>query len=153
MLTIVIIMTIIIMGDRIMSKRIYFLLSVIFLTLGALIYALYRPNSQIAVFCDKIVELNSLRQVLVVFENDFIKFYLPDFLWGISLCFSLYAVFLPSLKGAIIISTVAVFCGICWEILQWTDLVGGTGDVLDIMMYFAAGVLTIFISLKKEKEK
>ena len=40
------------MGDIIMSKRIYFLLSVIFLTLGALIYALYRPSSQIAVFCD-----------------------------------------------------------------------------------------------------
>ena len=146
-------MIIIIMGDIIMSKRIYFLLSVIFLTLGALIYALYRPSSQIAVFCDKIIALNSLRQALVVFENDFIKFYLPDFLWGISLCFSLFAVFQPSLKGAIIISVVSVFCGICWEILQWTSLVGGTGDVLDIMMYFAAGAFAIFISIKKEKEK
>lgn len=146
----VIIMTIMVVGDIKMSRRIAFAAaSAASLTIGAIIYVLFRPNSYIAIFVDGIIEIGTLRQALASGSNDFLKFYFPDFLWALSLCFCLYAVFDPKKKGIIISSFVAFFCSVAWELMQFFHLVGGTGDIIDVIMYLSAGICSASLSLKR----
>ncbi|MBE6796932.1 MAG: hypothetical protein E7531_01125 [Ruminococcaceae bacterium] len=133
-----------------MSKRILFILfSALFLLVGATIYVLLRPNTYIAQFIGNLIGLNPLGEV----GCNFLKFYLPDFLWAISLCFALYAIYLPNPKTSIILSVVVFVCGVVWEALQWAGVLGGTGDLLDVIMYLVASMLAVTFNLKKEKTK
>ena len=145
-------MTIIVMGDIKMSRRIIFATaSIASLSVGAIIYVLFRPNSYIAIFVNRIMEIGIPRQALESYSNDFLKFYFPDFLWMLSFCFCLYSLF-DLFKNGIIISTlVAFFCSILWELMQRLDFVSGTGDIIDIIMYLLAGICAVIISFKKEK--
>lgn len=150
MLTIVIIMTIINLGDAFMSKRAcFFLMSLLFLGFGAMIYILFRPNTHIAVICDSIIDLDLFRQSVSIFGCNFLKFYLPDLLWGLSLSLGMYAIFLPNLKQKIVLSVIVLLCGVVWEILQWTGIIGGTGDIIDIIMYLSASILAVIINFKR----
>ena len=150
MLTIVIIMTIITLGDVFMSKRAGFIIiSLLFLGFGAMIYILFRPNTHIAVTCNSIVNLDILRRSVSILGCDFFKFYLPDLLWGLSLSIAMFAIFLPNLKQKIIISVIVFLCGVFWEILQWMGIVSGTGDILDIVMYLVAALFAVMINLKR----
>ena len=154
MLTIVIIVTIIVVGDIYMLRRITFAAaSVASLMIGAIIYVLFRPNSYIAIFVDGIMDMGTLRQFLESSSTDFLKFYFPDFLWTLSLCFCLYAVFGLTKKRIIFFSLVAFFCSVAWEIIQWFSIVSGTGDIIDVIMYLLAGICAASLGLKKEKLK
>lgn len=143
-------MTIMVVGDVRMSRRITFAAASFgSLAVGAIIYVLFRPNSYIAIFVDSMMDIGILRQALATGSNDLLKFYFPDFLWTLSLCFCLYAVFDPMNKGIIISSLVAFFCSAAWELMQLLDLVGGTGDIIDVIMYLLAGICAASLSLKR----
>lgn len=133
-----------------MSKRISFIfLSVLFIVVGALIYVFFRPTTYIAQFIGNLTGLNSFGE----FGSSFLKFYLPDFLWAISLSFGLYAIYLPNIKTSIILSVVVFVYGVLWEVLQVIGVIGGTGDIVDVIMYLVASMLAVTFNLKKEKTK
>ena len=131
-----------------MSKSIYFtVFSAASLLLGGIIYILFRENTYIAGVFDY-SWLEPVRNCISVLSCDFIKYYLPDFLWSLSLCGFLIAIFAPKLVGAIICGATAVLCGTLWEFLQCLGICSGTGDVFDIVMYLAAACVAVIISIK-----
>lgn len=138
------------MGDIKMSRRITFAVtSAASITVGAIIYVLFRPNSYIAIFVDNIVDFGIIRQILADGSNDFLKFYLPDFLWAFSLCFCLYSILDALKNGMIISSLITFFCSVTWEILQLLNFVSGTGDLIDIIMYLLAVICAASLTFKR----
>ena len=92
---------------------------------------------------DRIPEISS-----VFFNNHFC-----DYLWAFSLQSGLFAIFLPCKKKKMIITVIVVLYGSVWELGQRLQIVGGTGDIVDILMYFAGSVTVFFINETKETEK
>lgn len=136
------------------KRRINILLGTMTLVLGFLIYIFFRTNTHIARAFDKIDWIVYIRRQLPGCSNDFIKFYLPDFLWGFSLNCGLMAIYDPRVKGGILCGCIALVSGCIWEILQYIGIVSGTGDVIDIIMYLLASIIHIIINLKeRENEK
>lgn len=139
-----------------MSNRLFYvILCIIFLIIGGSLYLIYRENAYITILFDRFLFLESMGKIADVFENDFFKFYFPDFLWGLSLNFGLFSIFLPKLKGALWCSLIAFLYGMLWETMQKQGVLSGTGDLIDILMYLLASVfaMLIFIMRRKENEK
>ena len=124
------------------------------LSLGAVLYILFRPMSFVAVSLGTNGWLSQLRTWLQPFACNFLRFYLPDMLWAFALSCGLQAI-LASKKWGIVLCGVAAFVsGTIWELLQWLDVVRGTGDWLDMLMYLLAGLASIIFGIKeKEDEK
>ena len=47
---------------------------------------------------------------------------------------------------------IAFFCGVLWELLQLCNVVSGTGDFWDILMYSIAALLATIIKSNKKGE-
>ena len=116
------------------------------LILGGLIYMFLRPGTYIAnIFNRQNVELSG-------WIGNFTKYYLPDFLWGLSLSCCLVAVNNPRVKGAVLCCVVSFLCGFTWELLQTFGVLPGTGDIYDVIMYFLSSALCIIINLKEKEQ-
>ena len=137
-----------------MSKRkLNIILGILALILGFLLYVLFRENVYIAKCFDNFEIVVQIRRCLLPYTSGFLKYYLPDFLWGFSLCCGLQAIYNPGIKGTIVCGCAAFFCGGIWEWLQYRTVVNGTGDVLDIMFYFLACISNIIVNLRREKNE
>ncbi len=127
----------------------YIIHSLTALIIGLAIYILFRRNTYIHSF----LNLTDTVYLNVPFYGDiFIKFQLPDFLWGYSLTMALYAVLLP--KNSRLPFFITIFFGTSFEILQHLHIVSGTFDFLDCIMYFLAALISNIVynrSLKNEK--
>ena len=133
-----------------MSKRgLNILLGAASLTLGGLLYILFRENSYIASFVNGFTLVSKIRQIFRFCACDFLKYYFPDFLWGFSLCCGLMAIYVPAKRGMVICGLAAFLFGCLWELAQYLGIVSGTGDALDMIMYLTAGLAGIFINLKE----
>lgn len=135
-----------------MTKRIRnVMIAVLALVAGGLIYILLRENTYIAQLFHHNKMISFLRQTIPMDKWMWISFYLPDYLWGFALTCALIALFMPSRKGAVLCGVAAALCGLAWELLQVSQLVRGTGDWWDVMMYFVASTTGILINLKERK--
>lgn len=135
-----------------MSKqRMNLYLGVSSLFTGFLLYVLFRQNTYIAKTFAYILPLDNLSLSYGKTNLDFLKYYLPDFLWAFSLSCLLQAFCAHSLKESAIYCCVAAACGVIWELLQWTGVLTGTGDWLDIIMYLTGSILCLLINLKERK--
>ena len=83
-------------------------------------------------------------------NNGVVRYYLADFLWALSLCSFLLAIFIPKKKGKIIIGTAVALYGLLWELLQHFGIISGTGDLFDILMYLLAAFAVTIIKIKGE---
>ena len=129
-----------------MSKRgKNYALAVLSLTLGGLLYILFRPNTYLAVFCSNIPVVSYMQSLLADVHIPFFAYYFVDFLWGLSLCSGLIALHNPEIKGKIGCAAVALAWGSLWELLQRLDVVGGTGDWMDVFMYLLAAFVGLII--------
>lgn len=140
-LTIVIIMTII----KAMKRRsLYFVMCALSLGAGGALYLLCREHSYITVLAEHVLPLENLREYLHVKDIDFLNYYFPDFLWSFAFYFGAELIFYPQKR--VFTSSVLVLCaGALWELLQYTGIVGGTGDLLDILMYLTAVLTAVLI--------
>ena len=137
-----------------MSKRKKnILFSLTALIVGCLLYILFRTNTYIGSIFDGMEDIDIIRQMCLSQVSDLYKFYLPDFLWGLSLGCGLIAIYNPSIKGVIICASFSFLCGCIWEFLQYITLLSGTGDVHDVIMYLLASAICIIINLKETREK
>lgn len=121
------------------------------LLLGAAVYLLFRENTYLSLLFCKSAFLSNIRTVIHSVAGVYISFYLPDMLWAFSLCCGIQAIYLPKSGG--IAAAVAFVCGLIWELLQWIDVVSGTGDYWDILMYFLGSIFAIIINVRREKNE
>lgn len=151
-LTIVIIMTIMWFNKVVHMRRrlVWIFNSFLYLLMGALLYALYRQDTGIGklfgAFLGFSLPVNSLFSKLCAW-------FLPDFLWMVSLICALFAVWLPTEKGTLFLCGLALTVGVLWETAQYYGVVSGTGDLWDVLMYGIAAVFAAIIKRKSKKEK
>lgn len=125
------------------------LLGIIALGFGLLLYVVFRPNTYIGRTMDSLVCMDKVRLICAVYAKDLWKFYLPDFLWAFSLGCCLIAIYNPGARGLFACSAVSFLCGSVWELLQYLNVVSGTADIHDVIMYFLASAICILINLKE----
>ena len=138
------------------KKTILYFVALVSIFIGAILYIVYRENTYISKVAEYFVDTNALRNLLPIKENKVILYYLPDFLWAFSLSAWLHIILKPQMIGSLLCAFFSGVYGAAYELLQYYELIKGTGDVVDIILYFSGGiVLSIlyrFLSLK-EKEK
>ena len=129
------------------KRRMYLFLCASSLFLGALLYIIFRENSYIGIAANHFAVISASRKIFAFLSCNFVKFYLPDFLWCFSLCCGLFAIYLPTNRIAFICTFSAVSLGCIWELLQYVDFVSGTGDICDVLMYLLSGIVCTVINL------
>ena len=135
-----------------MSKtRVNFFFGISSLFTGFLLYVLFRETTYIAKPFAHIPFLKSIRTFCSALDIAIVKYYLPDFLWAFSLSCFMVAFCTHSFQGVIAVCCIAAVCGIVWELLQWTGILPGTGDILDIITYLTGSSVCFLINLKERK--
>lgn len=128
-----------------------FLICLMGLCIGTVIYLFSRPDAYISIVILKILNLENTKAFLPII----ISYYLPDFLWAISLCSGLFVIYpLDSRKG-VVWGVVTFLYGFLWEALQLFSIVSGTADIIDVLLYLAAALTVVVINnyFKKREEK
>ena len=100
-----------------------------------------------------IVGRTEFLSILGTVVNDFLltaSFYVPDALWAYALYFAL-----SLFQNSFIATILTIGAGILWEVLQKTNLVNGTFDFFDIILYLIATLVAVIINKlwRKKYEK
>lgn len=150
----VIIMTIIVTDVVVLIKKhSYFLILGFFsLFIGFLIYSIFRENTYIFEMANTTVPLEKLKGALGFLDNEFIKFYLPDYLWALSLSSYLNVIFNYKKKYTFLCTLIVFIFGAAYEFMQYIGVINGTGDVVDIFLYLLAGITVNIINFKRSFE-
>ena len=131
------------------KKIIMFSLGILSLCLGTFIYILFREDTYIAKTVISLIDLSGIKHILYGLDNAFIKYYFPDFLWAFSLCCIVLVILTPKRKRSTIFSSsIIFFWGSLYEILQMMNIISGTGDIVDIMLYLLATLTADIIYLR-----
>lgn len=135
------------------KKTFNIFLSLLSLSIGGFIYISTRPDSYVSVVAESVISLDNLRACFSFLDIELIKYYLPDFLWSLSLTCALFAIN----RSTVQVAGIAAICGVLWEVGQATGLISGTADILDILMYLIATIVAVLINkkgvFKNEKEQ
>ena len=141
-------MSIIILGACNMSKKVLNAgLSFFTILLGGTLYLLFRENTIISNRFETFCDLTSVRNLLSPFSNDIFKYYLPDFLWAFSLCCGLNVLYEKKVLRAIEAGIVTILFGCAWEILQYANIIFGTADIIDVILYLTASITSVMINI------
>ncbi len=127
-----------------------YIIGVFSLIIGLIIYLIFREQTYISKSLSKFFPLKRVREVLKNFNINFVKFYLPDYLWALSLNCGLNIIFKPRRIGSVICAVTVFIIGILYEIFQYLGLIIGTGDIIDIILYLLAGITVNIINFKGE---
>lgn len=123
--------------------------SVAALLCGAMLYILLRPDSYVGKLfsnCRYVLDFqNSLRHI----SAGFLRYYLPDMLWALALGCCIQGVLVPKSAGVFVCSALPLLYGLLWELLQYRGVLMGTGDLLDVLMYFCGSLVSVIINLKE----
>lgn len=131
------------------KKRTNLILCISSLIVGGFLYIILRPTTYVAQIFNSITIINSIQNKLSILDLNFCKYYLPDYLWSFSLCCGLVSIFNPQKTGLLICATLTFMCGSTWELLQYANVLSGTFDFWDILMYLIAVVFTVLINIKE----
>lgn len=135
-----------------MKKRWYYIThSAAALIFGMFLYLLFRDGTYLHTFL-RIPTDNPL--AYISFTGDqFIRYYFPDFLWGYSLCCGMFAIIMPQqYRHVIMIVLIVSVLGCGWELLQYSNIVRGTGDIMDCILYITAACLAGCINIFKGRD-
>ena len=133
---------------------ILYAVGIVSLVAGLMLYLIYRETAYVTEFMSCLLPLNSLRKTFPFSECEFLKFWIPDFLWAISFSSWMHIVLMPKLKGSLFCFLTVSFIGIAFEFLQQIDVISGTADFWDIVSYVSASMLiSIIYFILKEKNK
>ena len=146
-------MTIMLFGDE-MSRRMYYItLCVSSIAIGGAYYLLFKNNTIFESIVCRFVDFMPIKKRLPRITSSLLNNHLCDFLWAFSLYCGLCAIFLPTKKQGIVVFLGCVILGIIWELFQFYGVVGGTGDILDVVTYIFGAFVSLLITTKKEKKK
>ena len=122
--------------SRSIFKR--FILSIVAFVIGVSIYWLFN---------NELLHKNNL--IYTIIRN-----YLSDGLWVISFFFIAINFSKDITQKHILLTSVFVLIiGIIFEIMQLTNVANGTFDIIDILVYFLAILISILIEIKFMEEK
>ena len=128
-----------------MNKRItYFLLSILCLLLGVVVYYYFKKESLVY---ETFLGIKKANQQGYPIAN-----WLPDLCWEISFLFMLSTVWgsWKIVPISIKIATLMVILGT--ELLQMVNLLPGTGDIKDMVVYFIGfTIFTLLFLIKRSK--
>ncbi len=113
-------------------------------------YVFFRGNTYVSILLEK-VGIAKLGEISV--SNRFLiylSFYLPDFLWALGLCCDFFVIFNNGFREAVICGAISFLCGSLWEVLQYANVVKGTGDTFDIIMYLIAVIIALLLYKRRE---
>lgn len=125
----------------------YCILGSVSLVLGLSVYVVFRPGTYVARFIFGTFCKCCVADIFGVLNNNFIKFHFADFLWAFSFACFLHAIFEPALIGSLLCAALTGTFGMVYECLQYFDVVGGTGDLIDCLIYMIAGVVVVAMGL------
>lgn len=138
------------MARLLKKKIILFSGCILSISIGAIIYALFREDTYISKIILKFVDLSKWKHMFNYVDSNFTKYYLPDYLWAFSLSCGICIILNPINKQQLFSCTFSSFLiGTIYELLQASNIITGTGDIIDIALYFLAA-LTINLILIKE---
>lgn len=133
-----------------MSKKTFnLILGTCALIIGGWLYIKFRENSYITIAYRRFIKFSLSKNTVKSLDCPFIQFYLQDFLWAFSLGCLLNTVTETSKITSVLCAVISFLCGFTWEILQALQIVSGTFDLIDILMYFSAGVICFLINFKE----
>ena len=133
-----------------MSKKTVNVLSTaVSLLTGCAIYVVFSPKTYISKLIRKYI---SIKETVIPSEWVFVRYYLTDYLWALAFACCLNILLGFDRKQVIFSAAVSVVFGVIWELLQKLNIVGGTGDILDVFMYLLAGITAIIINIKEKKQ-
>lgn len=128
----------------------YVLGALISLVLGVFIYIVFRKGTYLHIVLPETIDLK-LEYIRDITEKNsivcFLKYYFVDFLWGVSLSFSLFSAVDFRIQSRIIImSLISLIWGVLFELAQFFSFTQGTFDFIDISMYILAAVFAALIN-------
>lgn len=129
--------------DNISIQRVkYFILAAVVLFAGLLIYLIYRPNSYISKLVLRLIPLYIPKNPPLAGRR-FLRFYIADYLWAFGLSCCLRCILTDKSQKKLCFA-ITSFMGIIYEFMQCFDIIPGTGDICDCVLYLLAG-LTVSI--------
>lgn len=137
-----------------MNRKMYSIaLGISSLAIGGAYYLLFKNNTILESIVCKFVDYIPIKNQLPRITSSFMNNHFCDFLWVFSLGCGLCSIFEPTKKKSMVIFVAVVILGIVWELLQYYGVVGGTGDILDVVTYIFGAFISLLIITKKEKKK
>jgi hypothetical protein len=127
------------------------IIGLVLLVLGLVLYLVYSPNTFISKQVYSLFHLRPARIKLTPFTLA-IRWWIPDFLWMSSFTMFTQAVFNFE-KPKCLWLMLCSLLGVILEILQWTNAISGTADILDIIVYGLASLFAIGIILILKEDK
>ena len=119
---------------------IFGILSLIF---GFCIYLLFRENTYIAKLVSNEMLFEEMKIKLSFLDTRFLKFYMVDYLWAFSFACFINLIFGESRNSMFLRSAIVFLTGRVYEVLQFGNVIRGTGDIADVGLYLLA-VLTVW---------
>lgn len=127
------------------NKLRFLSISLISLFIGASIYVLFRKDTYIAKLINGYIKTPSITcQSPIIY---ILTCHITDALWGFALTFSLSIIFSPILSALM-----AFLYGLLWELCQKYNIISGTYDIIDILMYLLASFSASTIIYKSNKK-
>ncbi len=123
------------------------------LAIGACIYILFRENTYISKIAASLVELEKIRRVFAIVNIPLIKYYIVDFLWAFSFSCCIHLIVNSSIKNELVCSGVVAIYGLIYETMQWCNVISGTGDIVDVLLYLLAALAVNILNLLFLKER
>ena len=123
------------------KKMILYFGCVLSILFGAFIYAVFREDTYIYKTIESYIDLSRVKDHCAILDNDFTKYYLPDYLWAFSLCCGVFIILKPqNIKEVFFYSLISFGLGGTYEVLQKINVISGTCDAIDIFFYFLAAL-------------
>ena len=133
-----------------MRKRFFWLaFSLASLMVGAMLYGIYRRDTHIGGFVGHFIPATLPVNGIA---SAFLAFYLPDYLWMFSMSCALFAVLLPKGRELLFLCCLSLSIGVLWELLQQWEVISGTADIHDVIMYSMAVISAAIINKLRKEE-
>lgn len=128
------------------KRRFNIILCVVSLSVGGILYIIFRPTTYIGCFFDGVPIVKNLQSYFSALGCGFIKYYFPDFLWSFSLCCGLISLFELSNSVVLYCGLTTFACSVTWELLQHIGVFNGVADFFDIAMYLIAVITAVTLN-------
>lgn len=135
------------MNKSSMKAKCFFAVSLSSLLLGGMIYLLFRPHTYIALIVSNYIQFDRITECLRWMNCGWVKFYLADYLWALSLSGGLHLIFQPDRRGTVWCALTVISYGGIYELLQQLNWISGTGDLWDLLMYILAALTANILNL------
>jgi hypothetical protein len=121
--------------------------------MGFILYVLFRPDTHISKLVYTYIGIEYTGIPIFNVFTSFIKNFACDILWAYSLTFTVSLLLGQGKKQFKFSFVVCAFFEILMELLQMTQLIGGTFDILDILFEIMTTAIALLIIIKYRKKR